>query len=296
MKNMEYDKTVFNKLKDVVAKRGKAVSVVVGNQKGGVGKTANSTLISYILAENGVKTLVIDLDPQANASQTLIHTGIRDAVSRKAPSTEYPMVGKTIMSGIADGDLTDLPVRIKDSLYLLPSYADFEGFVKYLYKHADTEEEESHFLKPLLDPLTKDYDVIILDMPPQIGEVRDNAIVFADFVLISLQTQSGSLKGAEVYIDKLVDLKVKYNLSIELLGLLAVLNNRRGSVDLAIMEQVKNDMGEEIVFSDVVPNMERIKRFHIQGIGEDDRFDTQVLNVYRKVSTEFAQRINDFLG
>ena len=81
-----------------------------------------------------------------------------------------------------------------------------------------------------------------------------------------------------------------------MLGLLAVLNNRRGSVDLAIMEQVKNDMGEEIVFSDVVPNMERIKRFHIQGIGEDDRFDTQVLNVYRKVSTEFAQRINDFLG
>lgn len=285
---MRYTKKTFAELKDVIEKRGKGITVVIGNQKGGVGKTANATIMSYILAKHGIKTLVVDLDPQANASETLVHT-----MSRNSEDGKIPAIKKTILLGISEGDLTDLPVKIMDNLYLLPSYIDFEGFTEYLYEHTNNEYERNHFLKPLLDPLKEDYDVIILDMPPLMREIRDNAVVLSDYVLIVLQTQEHALVGAKRYIKKLIELRHKYDLPVDLLGVIGVLNNRRGRVDKIVLDEAKRDIGEDLVFETVVPNMERIKRFPIQGVGEDDRFDTQVLDVYRKITTEFAKRLTD---
>lgn len=291
---MKYDKKVFDKLKEHISKKGEAVSIVIGNQKGGVGKTANSTLISYILAENGIKTLVIDLDPQGDASKTMTLTGVRAARERKAPESEYPVMRKTILLGIKEGDLTTLPMKIKDNLYLLPSYVDFEGFPKLLYRETNNDREETHFLKKLLDPLKADYEVIIIDTPPQVKAVTDNAIVFADYVTISLQTQKDSLEGAENYIDTLADLKGEYDLPIQLLGIIAVLNDKYSSVDEAMLERVRDEISENILLDTIVPNMARVKRFPLQGIGESDRYDKSVLDVYREVATDFCSRILEF--
>ena len=291
---MEYDKKVFDKLKEHIREKGRGIAIVIGNQNGGVGKTANSTLLAYTLAANGIKTLVVDLDPQSDASKTMVLTGIRDAKERKAPETEYPVIKKTILYGISEGDLTSLPMKMKDNLYLLPSYVDFEGFPKFLYRNTNSNKEETHFLKPLLDPLKAEYDVIILDTPPQVKAVTDNAIVFADYVTISLQTQKDSLEGALNYIDTLVDLKSEYNLPIQLLGIIAVLNDKYGAVDEAILERVREEISENILLDTIVPNMARIKRFPIQGMGESDRYDKAVMDVYRKVTTEFCNRILEF--
>ena len=214
-------------------------------------------------------------------------------MSRNSEDGKIPAIKKTILLGISEGDLTDLPVKIMDNLYLLPSYIDFEGFTEYLYEHTNNEYERTHFLKPLLDPLKEDYDVIILDMPPLMREIRDNAVVLSDYVLIVLQTQEHALVGAKRYIKKLIELRHKYDLPVDLLGVIGVLNNRRGRVDKIVLDEAKRDIGEDLVFETVVPNMERIKRFPIQGVGEDDRFDTQVLDVYRKITTEFAKRLTD---
>lgn len=269
------------------SKRQKAFTFIIGNQKGGVGKTTNSYLIAYTLAKMGIKTLVCDLDPQANSTKTLLLT-------KSQNSDQVTTVNKTLMRGVQEKNLTDLPVKILDNLYLLPSYIDFEDFSKYVYKSTKTEYEETHILEPLFEPLKEDFDVIILDVPPLSIEVTRNAVIFSDYVVISLQTQDDALSGAQEYIRNLVKLKMQYDLPIEVLGVIPMLHDRRGSVDKLIIDSAKQNFGDDLVFNTIVPQMARIKRFPINGITDVDQFDQAVLNKYKDVTNEFLDKLIDF--
>ena len=273
--------------KQLFKKRKKAVTIIIGNQKGGVGKTTNTYLIAYTLAKLGIKTLVCDLDPQSNSTKALILT-------KSQNSNEIMTIDKTLMWGVQQRDLKDLPVSIIENLDLLPSYIDFEDFAKYLYKNTSNEYEETHLLEPLFEPLKEDYDIILIDVPPLSVEVTSNAVMFSDYVLISLQTQDDSMTGAIEYIKTLVKLKMKYELGIEVLGALPMLSNSRGSVDKLIIESAKEEWGEDLVFETVIPQMERIKRFSINGITDEDRFDRKVLEMYVKVVSEMLSKLIEF--
>lgn len=273
--------------KQLFKKRKKAVTIIIGNQKGGVGKTTNTYLIAYTLAKLGIKTLVCDLDPQSNSTKALILT-------KSQNSNEIMTIDKTLMWGVQQRDLKDLPVSIIENLDLLPSYIDFEDFAKYLYKNTSNEYEETHLLEPLFEPLKEDYDIILIDVPPLSVEVTSNAVMFSDYVLISLQTQDDSMTGAIEYIKTLVKLKMKYELGIEVLGALPMLSNSRGSVDKLIIESAREEWGEDLVFETVIPQMERIKRFSINGITDEDRFDRKVLEMYEKVVSEMLSKLIEF--
>ena len=273
--------------KQLFKKRKKAVTIIIGNQKGGVGKTTNTYLIAYTLAKLGIKTLVCDLDPQSNSTKALILT-------KSQNSNEIMTIDKTLMWGVQQRDLKDLPVSIIENLDLLPSYIDFEDFAKYLYKNTSNEYEETHLLEPLFEPLKEDYDIILIDVPPLSVEVTSNAVMFSDYVLISLQTQDDSMTGAIEYIKTLVKLKMKYEPGIEVLGALPMLSNSRGSVDKLIIESAKEEWGEDLVFETVIPQMERIKRFSINGITDEDRFDRKVLEMYEKVVSEMLSKLIEF--
>lgn len=272
-----------------IQSRDEALTIVVGNQKGGVGKTTNTYLIAYTLAKMGIHTLVADLDPQANATKTLMLT------KSQHEDTVYS-IKKTLMVGVQEKDLTDLPVSIMDNLDLIPSYIDFQDFTKYLYQNTSNEYEETHLLEPLFQPLKKKYDVILLDVPPFSIEITRNAVIFSDFALISLQTHDDSLSGAEEYVNTLSKLQQEYQLDIEVIGILPMLHDARNGVDQTIIQSAKDEFGEENVFTNIVTQMARIKRFPINGITDKDRFDKRVLDKYKKVTDELLSRIGLFIS
>ena len=271
-----------------IQSRDEALTIVIGNQKGGVGKTTNTYLIAYTLAKMGIHTLVADLDPQANATKTLMLT------KSQQEDTVYS-IKKTLMVGVQEKDLTDLPVKIMDNLDLIPSYIDFQDFTKYLYQNTNNEYEETHLLEPLFNPLKKKYDVILLDVPPFSIEITRNAVIFSDFALISLQTHDDSLSGAEEYVNTLSKLQQEYQLDIEVIGILPMLHDARNGVDQTIIQSAKDDFGEENVFTNIVTQMARIKRFPINGITDKDRFDKRVLDKYQQVTDELLSRIGLFI-
>ncbi|MDT3393331.1 MAG: ParA family protein [Bacillota bacterium] len=268
--------------------RDEALTIVIGNQKGGVGKTTNTYLIAYTLAKMGIHTLVADLDPQANATKTLMLT------KSQQEDTVYS-IKKTLMVGVQEKDLTDLPVKIMDNLDLIPSYIDFQDFTKYLYQNTNNEYEETHLLEPLFNPLKKKYDVILLDVPPFSIEITRNAVIFSDFALISLQTHDDSLSGAEEYVNTFSKLQQEYQLDIEVIGILPMLHDARNGVDQTIIQSAKDEFGEENVFTNIVTQMARIKRFPINGITDKDRFDKRVLDKYQQVTDELLSRIGLFI-
>ena len=278
----------IKQLKQIISNRGKALAILIGNQKGGVGKTANTTLIAYTLAQYGFKVLVADLDPQSNATKIL-------ALTKSQNSDEVYIINKTMMRGVQDQDLTDLPINIMPNLDLLPSNTDFKNFGRYLYINAGSDRyKEDHMLAPLFEPLKKQYDILMVDTPPFNTEIDNNAPVFCDYVIISLQTEEDSFVGANVYVQTLLEQKKKYDLPIEIVGILPMLNDKWNSVDKKILEDACDSFGKENIFQTIIPRMDRIKRFPINGITDRDKFDKKVLNKYKEVTNELIQRLIEF--
>lgn len=271
-----------------IRNRDKAVTITIGNQKGGVGKTTNSIMLSYMLAKMGIKTLLIDLDPQANATKALLMT-------KSNISDDIFTIDKTIMAGIQDDDFSDLPFNIMDNLDVLPSYSDFKGFTRFLYRNTETDYEVDHYLEHLIEPLKKSYDIIFIDIPPFSVETTNNATILSDYVLISLQTQERSMTGAENFLKTLSSIVEKYDLNTDILGIIEVLQKKQGSVDRYIIEQAKKEFGQENIFKTIIPQMERLKRFDINGIKEDDFFDKKVIGLYNQLTNEFLKRLNHFM-
>lgn len=266
-----------------------ATTITVGNYKGGAGKTTNTVMLAYTLARRGIKTLVIDCDPQSNATKALMLTKLANS-----NDSEITAISKTLMKGIQDNNLDDLPIQIIDNLFLIPSFIDFEDFPKYLYTHFNSPTEQDMLLNSLLKELKKQYDLIFIDVPPMSLEITKNAICASDYVLISLQTQERSLTGAENYVAQLIKLRQQYALDLEVVGVLPVLLKNQGTVDMFIIEKATEKFGEENMFQNIVPQMERIKRFDINGICDVDRFDRKVLEVYSSVADEFLDKMSDF--
>lgn len=262
--------------------------ITISNYKGGVGKSTNTCLISYTLAKKGFKTLVVDMDSQANSTKTLMLTMNN---LREDDKEEPQPIERTLLASFQKGTFKDSEIKIMDNLYLLPNFVDFQDYSRFLYTTFNTQEERDFCFKKMLDEIKDEYDFVFIDTPPMHKEISRNAVVASDDVLITLQTQEHSLVGAENFITDLINIKEEYNLDIDLLGILFVLQKNRGKVDEYIIAQTIEEFGRENTFATKIKQMERIKRFDISGITDKDMHDNRVLSLYDNVANEILGRL-----
>ncbi|AQQ55248.1 ParA family protein [Planococcus lenghuensis] len=258
--------------------------VTFGNFKGGTGKTTNSTMIAYCLAKMGYKVLLSDQDPQANATSLFLRT-------KTHLEDDVFTFDKTLMAAIQDEDLSSIITPIKENLYLLPSFSDFAFYPKFLEKKFSSEVDRVQFFSTLLEPLKKDFDFIFIDVPPTISIITDSALFASQYVVVVLQTQERSLQGAEVFTSYLQGLIDEYDADLDILGILPVLLKNQAPVDIVTLENAKEIFGEHNLFQQIVKNMERLKRFDMTGITEEDMHDRNVISNYTVVSQEFLERL-----
>ena len=262
-----------------------AIIVTFGNFKGGTGKTTNSTMIAHALAMQGYKVLLCDQDPQANATSLYLKT-------KALESDDIVPFSKTLMAAIQEEDLGQIVTEIKENLFLLPSFSDFALYPRFLEKKFpnDTTGRVQYF-SSLIEPLKKDYDFIFIDVPPTISIITDAALYASDFVVVVLQTQERSLQGAEVFTGYLQSLIDDYGANLDIVGILPVLLKNGAAVDLSTLESAREIFGAENLFENVVNNMERLKRFDITGITNEDMHDKKVHKSYEKIANEFIARV-----
>ena len=267
--------------------------ITFGNFKGGTGKTTNSAMMAYILSKWGYKTLLADLDPQANATSLYLHT-------KQRITNNIVTFDKTLMSAIADEDLSDIIIEIKENLFLLPSFADFTSYPLFLEKKfPNSQFNRVTFLNELMTNIKDDYDFILVDVPPTLSTYTDSALLASDYTIIVLQTQERSLVGAEAYVGYLQELIDNYNADFDILGVLPVLLKNNSKVDEATLNTAKDKFGEENLFKNVVKNMERLKRYDIIGIVDPDLdtkydiHDKRVMGLYKRVTQEMLKRLEE---
>lgn len=277
-----------------------AKKIVFGNFKGGTGKTTNSTLIAYHLSKIEKKTLLIDLDPQANATSVLLLTN-------QNQQKNIVSFTDTLMNGISKGNVEEAIISINPNLDLLPSAPDFTAYPLFLEMKIpfekksnfdEIQQKRNYYFSTLIKDLDKDYDFIIFDVPPTLSVYTDSAILASDYIIIVLQTQERSFVGANAFIEYLQGIYDKYNHNFDILGILPVLLKNNAIVDQSVLKNSKETFGEENLFKTLVTHLERLKRYDITGIIDPDvndsfdMHDTRIHTLYSDITQEMLERLD----
>ena len=248
----------------------------IANQKGGVGKTTTAVNLGAALAEKKIPTLLIDLDPQANATSAV-------GVEKQAGKSLYgPLRGE----GTAAEMITATPY---DSLALIPSEEDLAAAEIEL---AQTENYLAR-LRTVLEPVRSQgtYRAIIIDCPPALGMLSMNSLAAADFLLIALQCEYLALEGLGQILRNVERLKTAHiNDNLELGGVVMTMFDLRTKLSRQVVDEVKQHLPDKI-FQTVIPRTVRLSEAPSFG---KTIFDYDHLNpgstAYRNLAKEVIER------
>ncbi len=215
----------------------------IANQKGGVGKTTTAINLAAGLAQKKLPTLVVDLDPQANATSAL---GVEKEEGR---SIYGPLTGDASVREMIIG-------TAQEHLYLLPSEVDLAAVEVELSRKENYLTQLRQTLQPLVD--SGEYRAIILDCPPALGLLSMNSLAAADYLLITLQCEYLAMEGVGQILKVIARLKdAGVNDRLELGGIIMTMFDIRTNLSRQVVEEVRSHL-EDKMFRTVIPRSIRL--------------------------------------
>ena len=244
--------------------RAKVVSF--SNQKGGVGKTTSCVNLSAQIANKGKKVLMIDMDPQGNATSGL---GISKSKIKK---TVYDVI-------IGKADIKDTIIKSNfKNLWVVPATIDLAGAELELY---DIEDEQLKYTELALDSIKDEFDYIFIDCPPSLGMLTVKALTVSDGVVIPMQCEFYSLEGMSQLLNTIKRIRAAYNPNLQVVGILLTMYNGRLTLTSQVVAELKKYYADKLFR---VPISRTVRISEAPGYGEPICYH----DPYGKGSLEYA--------
>ena len=274
-----------------------AKKYVVGNFKGGVGKSTTAQMLGFESAlVKGYKTLIIDLDMQGNTSDVMNLTHMNYSVEDGGGDGQPIEFENSITDVLVNGlEPKEAIYKIINNLYILPADMSFEIYDDWVKKEFPESIDQFKYMKDKLSPLFDEFDVIYLDVPPSISVYSKSAMYIADWAIVVLQTQVKSMRNALQYLEYMDFFTNQFDTPLYVAGVLPFMLESGDSVDKEMYEQAKEIYGKHLLDNVVLKNA-RLKRYDGSGIttertkkGELKQWDKKTHNLFINILNELEE-------
>ena len=221
--------------------------IAIANQKGGVGKTTTAINLGTALAEAGRRVLLIDLDPQGNAS-----TGLGIDTNRRRTSTYHLLSGECTLAEVS------VPTGI-DNLSIAPSTVDLSGIDVEMIDDPDRASRLRRAVRGEAGTPRGGYDVVLIDCPPSLNLLTVNAMTAAGSVLVPLQCEFFALEGITQLLSTVTRVRQRLNPALHIHGIVLTMFDKRNRLSSEVEQDVRANFGDKVhVYKSVIPRNVRL--------------------------------------
>ena len=249
--------------------------ICITNQKGGVGKTTTAVNLGYFLAKNKKRVLIVDFDPQGNASSGLgVNKGELSATMTEVILGQVPLTQIIVSTKFKNLDIAPTTPQLANAEVELNKLS--KKFVQ---------------LKAALSSVARVYDYIIIDSPPSLSLLTVNGMIAADYLLLPVQTEFYALEGVAQLLESMKLVKKAMNPNLKLLGVVATMYDKRTTLSVQVLEEIKRYFKDK-VFNTTIPRNVRVAEAPSHGapVGSYDKF-SKGAKAYKELAKEVEQRI-----